>query len=101
MHRPTLGVISLVLIVGGAVLIANPINGDSYSGAVSVRAGLVLGSMWLALPNVRRAPRWLLYGVGVLAVVLVLRPRLLLYALPVAAVVAFFGATSGSKRRNN
>ncbi len=71
-----------------------PINGDPYLGAVSVRAGLVLGALWLALPNIRRAPRWLLSAVGVLAAVLIVRPRLLLYALPVAAVVAFLGATS-------
>ncbi len=71
-----------------------PINGDPYLGAVSVRAGLVLGALWLALPNIRRAPRWLLSAVGVLAAVLIIRPRLLLYALPVAAVVAFLGATS-------
>lgn len=73
---------------------ARPINGDPYLGAVSFRAGLVLGALWLALPNIRRAPRWLLSAVGVLAAVLIVRPRLLLYALPVAAVVAFLGATS-------
>ena len=73
---------------------ARPLNGDPYLGAVSVRAGLMLGALWLALPNIRRAPRWLLSAVGVLAAVLIVRPRLLLYALPVAAVVAFLGATS-------
>ena len=76
-----------------------PLNGDPYLGAVSVRAGVVLGALWLALPNIRQAPRWLLYGVGVLAVVLIVRPRLVLYALPVAVVVAFFGATSGARHR--
>ena len=76
-----------------------PLNGDPYLGAVGVRAGLVLGALWLALPNIRRAPRWLLYAVGVLAVVLIVRPRLLLYALPVAAVAAFLGATSQGRRK--
>lgn len=60
MHRPTLGIISLVLIVGGVILLLRPINGDSYPGAIRVRSGLVLGSIWVALPNIRRAPRWLL-----------------------------------------
>ena len=78
---------------------ARPPNGDPYLGAVAVRAGLVLGAMWLALPNIRRAPTWLLYAVGVLAVVLILRPRLLLYSLPVAAVVAFLGAASRKQRK--
>ncbi len=99
MHRPTLGIISLVLIVGGVILLLRPINGDSYPGAIGVRSGLVLGSIWVALPNIRRAPRWLLYAVAVLAAVLIVRPRLLLYALPVAAVVAILGATAGNPER--
>jgi hypothetical protein len=99
MHRPTLGVISLVLIIGGAILMMRPIDGDSYLGAISVRAGLVLGAIWVSLPNIRRAPRWLLLAVSVLAIVLIIRPRLLLYALPVAALVALVGATSRSKER--
>ena len=76
-----------------------PIGGDSYLGAISVRAGLVLGAIWVSLPNIRRAPRWLLSAVAVLAMVLIVRPRLLLYALPVAVVVAVVGATSRSKER--
>ncbi|MDH3259535.1 MAG: hypothetical protein OEM84_01045 [Acidimicrobiia bacterium] len=100
MHRPTLGVISLVLIIGGAIVMLRPIDGDSYLGAISVRSGLVLGSIWVALPNIRKAPSWLLSSVGLLAIVLIVRPRLLLYALPVAAVVAFFGATAGGPGRS-
>ena len=76
-----------------------PIGGDSYLGAISLRAGLVLGAIWVSLPNIRRAPRWLLSAVAVLAMVLIVRPRLLLYALPVAAVVALVGATSRTKER--
>ena len=94
MHRPTLGLISLVLVIGGTILMVRPIDGDSYVGAISLRAGLVLGAIWVSLPNIRRAPRWLLAAVAILAVILIVRPRLLLYALPVAAVVALIGATS-------
>jgi hypothetical protein len=99
MHRPTLGVISLVLIIGGTILMLRPIDGDSYLGAIGVRSGLVLGAIWVALPNIRRAPHWLLYAVAVLAAVLIVRPRLVLYALPVAAVVAIVGATSRGGRK--
>ena len=101
MHRPTLGVISLALIVGGVVLMLRPIDGDSHLGAVGLRSGLVLGAIWLALPNIRRAPRWLLYAGAVLAAVLIVRPRLFLYSLPVAAVIALLGATSGRRGRRN
>lgn len=99
MHRPTLGVISLVLIIGGAILMLWPISDDSYLGAISVRAGLVLGAIWVSLPNIRRAPSWLLWAISVLAVVLIVRPRLLLYALPVAALVALFGASTRTNQR--
>jgi len=75
-----------------------PINGDSYLGAIGVRSGLVLGALWVALPNIRKAPRWLLSGAAVLAAVLIVRPRLFLYALPVAAVVSFLGTTSRGRR---
>ena len=98
-HRPTLGVISLVLLIAGVILMLRPPNGDMYLGAVGVRSGLVLGALWLALPNIRRAPRWLLYAVTVVAAVLIVRPRLFLWSLPVAALVAFFGATSRSRKR--
>jgi hypothetical protein len=99
MHRPTLGVISLVLIIGGTILMLRPIDGDSYLGAIGLRSGLVLGAIWVALPNIRRAPHWLLYAVAVLAAVLIVRPRLVLYALPVAAVVAIVGATTRGGRK--
>lgn len=77
-----------------------PINGDPYFGAIGVRAGLVLGALWLALPNIRRAPRWLLPAVGVLAAVVIVRPRLILYALPVAALTAILGATGRRSPRS-
>ena len=98
MHRPTLGVISLILIIGGGILMLRPIDGDSYLGAIGMRSGLVLGAVWLALPNIRRMPHWLLYALAVLAAVLIVRPRLVLYAFPVAAVVAILGATAGSRQ---
>ncbi len=92
-----MGWAALLLLVAGVFLMARP-NDDPYLGAVTLRAGLVLGALWLALPNIRRTPRWLLAGVGVLAVVIVVRPRLVLYAVPVAAAVAFLASVSKMKR---
>lgn len=101
MHRPTLGFISLALMIGGAFLMARPVDGDTYLGAIGLRSGLVLGAIWVALPNIRRAPRWLLYAAAVPAAVLIVRPRLVLYALPVAVVVALFGVASAGRSRRN
>jgi hypothetical protein len=75
-----------------------PIDGDSSVGAIGLRSGLVLGAIWVALPNLRRVPRWLLSAGAVLAGVLIVRPRWFLYSLPVAVVVALLGATSGRRR---
>lgn len=70
---------------------------DPYVGAVAVRAGLVLGALWLALPNIHRAPRWLLLGAAVLAAVIVVRPRLVVYSFPVAIAVALLGASRSGR----
>lgn len=86
MHRPSLGIIAFALLVGGTALLVRPVEGDTYLGAVTLRSGLVLGAIWLALPNLRRIPRRVLYGIAVVAGVLIFRPRLILYALPVAAM---------------
>ncbi len=99
MHRPSLGIAALILLVAGGVLIARPVEGDPYPGAVALRAGLVLGAIWLALPNLRRAPRWLLIGAAVIVAVIIVRPRLVLYAFPVAVAASFVGALSGSRER--
>ena len=77
-----------------------PISGDPYFGAIGVRAGLVLGALWLALPNIRKVPRWLPSALAIIAAVLIVRPRLVLYALPVAVAIAILGAITRDNTRS-
>ncbi len=89
MQRAVLGVVSLALIVWGVLdMVWWDTAGAGTTGGVLLRAGLVLGAIWLALPGLRRVPRHLLiWGAGV-AALLVVRPRLLLIGLPAAIVLA-------------
>jgi hypothetical protein len=52
---------------------------------------LVLGALWLALPQIegllKRTPRWVLVSLAVALVILFLQPKLLLFALPILAVL--------------
>ncbi len=89
MNRSALGVFSLVLFVVGAFQMATA-PGDGSLGGVFVRASLVLGAVWLVLPNARRLPRAVWAGIAAFAAVLILVPRL---------VSLGRGARSGHLRR--
>ncbi|HUY31801.1 MAG TPA: hypothetical protein VMV69_03405 [Pirellulales bacterium] len=79
MHRPTLGVIALVLLIAGG---AGQIWASSDAGVQQVliafwRVGFVLATLWLALPQTRRLPnKLLLVAIVVIAVVLATRPKI-------------------------
>jgi hypothetical protein len=66
MRRTTLGIIALVLLVVGGITAINGPGGTSAWGfsGVCIKSGLVLGALWLALPQIQsmaaRLPRWLL-----------------------------------------
>jgi len=61
MHRPTVGIIAVVLLVGAAILwIWKPMgehNDVWLSGCL--RVGPVMAALWLALPQLDRIPNWL------------------------------------------
>ncbi len=102
MHRPSLGVIAAVLLVAGLVMtfLQGGEVDDLFWGGVLLRAGGVLGALWLVLPSARRMPRWAWAGLAVLGVVLALRPRLILigFALALFTSVAAFLAGVGRRR---
>ena len=55
MRRATLGIIALLLLVVGAVAAFNGPGGESAWGfsGVCIKSGLVLGALWLALPQIQ------------------------------------------------
>ena len=63
-------------------------------GSWSGRGG-ILGALWLVLPSARRLPRAAWVGFGVAVAVLVVRPRLALYGLAVAAVSSVMAFVAG------
>ena len=88
-HRPTVGVIALVLIVGAVVRVAvlwpwdppSKLSSDIWLSAC-VRVGLVMSAMWLALPQLERIPNWLMKA-GLLVALLLIsfkQPRILIFA---------------------
>src|SRR5262245_55728540 len=95
MNRVTLGLAAVLLLaIGCIVAVQQPEGGAAFAGAC-VRVGLVLGAIWLALPQVTRfwqqTPKWLLVAAGVALVVCVIHPLYALAAVPVLALLWFLG----------
>ena len=88
MHRPTVGLIALVLLIGAAGCYLFGWANDALYGAFW-RVGVVLALLWLALPELLRVRSKLLFGVFLaIMLVAVLRPRLLPLALVLCVVYA-------------
>lgn len=99
MQRAMLGVISLVLMVGGALGAFTGLVGDDakWWGGVSLRAGLILGVLWLVMPKARDVPTPVWVGIGIFAVVLAVRPRLVLFGIGLA-FAAMLGVAIAQRR---
>jgi hypothetical protein len=84
MHRPTIGLIAVVLLAVGLALRDRP---DDTFGAASLRVGMVMAILWFAQPQLKNFPKWLV-GAGAVGLFIAMRfPKLLLFAVPVAAVL--------------
>lgn len=95
MRRAILGVFAVLFLAGGIAGLATYGTNDSTASALSsvgVRAGALLGALWLALPQLealfRRFPPWFLASIAGAALVVIVRPRLLIYVLPFLAILA-------------
>ena len=84
MHRPTLGVVSLLL---GAIGVAVYFYLDKGAGAILIRAAGLCGVIWLAEPQLQRVPQSVWIGIFMLGGVIVLFRRAALYILPIAFVL--------------
>jgi hypothetical protein len=84
MHRPTVGVIALTLILGWVWLTFWPLNTDWSEPlrAACSRVGWTMGALWLALPQLVRLPGWLLKAIAIIAVICAYKPRIALFAVP-------------------
>ncbi|NND01853.1 MAG: hypothetical protein HKN91_03620 [Acidimicrobiia bacterium] len=101
MQRIVLGIIALVLVVGGALGAFTEVFGANteWWGGVALRTGLVLGAFWLVMPRAKDVPTPVWVGLGVFAVVLAARPRLVLFGLVIAFIAMV--VTALAQRRSS
>jgi hypothetical protein len=102
MKRHLLGIIALGLILSGIVGLYWGFSANSQSAmaaGVGLRAGLVLGALWIAFPQLmqlaRALPSWLLGLLAAGLLIVVIRPQMMSLVLIVVAVLAglqFFGS---------
>jgi hypothetical protein len=95
-NRRIIGGAAIAVIVGGALLYW---NGDAPTGGILLRAGVVLGAIWFAWPALARVDsKWLIPAVLAL-ILIVTRPLLLLWLLPLLVVLGFLRRSPSSHRR--
>ncbi len=114
LRRHALGIASVILLLLALGLWWRWPQDSAAAVAICVRAGLVLGAIWLALPQLSRliaaVPVWMVFACGISALVLIARPRTIVFigpALGSALLLHFLGwflrqppkRKSGSTRR--
>ncbi|MEX2186689.1 MAG: hypothetical protein WD875_07845 [Pirellulales bacterium] len=108
MHRPTVAVLTLLLIVGAAVMWIWPPDAqsatlESLHGAF-VRMSILMSTLWLAEPVLRRYPPWMILVVlvgGVVALVAMRQPGVLRVAIPVLFILWMTRRTPPPKPRKS
>lgn len=80
----------LLLAVGVAARL-QPNESFYGAGGASLRVGVVMAIWWLAYPQASRMPLWLSVAATVTLFLVMLRPKLLLVAIPLLAVLWFLG----------
>lgn len=89
MRRHLLGVIGVILLATGFIILSQYGTGSSRTSmlaSVCIRAGLVLGALWLALPQLlSRSPPWFIVCLVTGLLILVWRPRMAIIVLPLLA----------------
>jgi len=103
MQRNLLGVIALVLLVAGGVValgLAGPASSASWTGS-AIKIGLMLGAIWLALPQIERwlvnTPQWLLVASLIGIVLIAIRPWGAVVIVPLLIAMWLFGPRLASQ----
>jgi hypothetical protein len=91
--RLLIGIATLVLAAVGSFLAF--VRGDNVTGGTLIRVSLLLGSVWLVAPLLRRPGPATLVGLAAAAVV-VIRPRLII-AIVAGAVIWRYASRSARR----
>jgi hypothetical protein len=88
-RRHAIGIIAIVLLLGAGALWIWPLDNTWYLPLKSacMRLGPCMAVLWLAYPDVKRLPAWLLPTIPLLLAILAYKPRLFLIALPVVILL--------------
>ncbi len=103
MKRLQIGVIALVLIGSAVILYLMGAIAASLAGTVGglLRVGLVMGALWLAMPQLTsffsKTPKWLLIASTIGAILVAIRPQIILYVLIGLVLLWFFGPRLATK----
>jgi hypothetical protein len=103
MKRMQIGLIALVLLVSAVVLYLMGAVANAMAGTVGglLRVGLVMGALWLAMPTLttvfQRTPKWLLTATAIAAIIVAIRPTIILYALGALVLLWLFGPRLATK----
>jgi len=84
MHRPTVGILALILLAAGGLALVFPDDEGTRQNlaAACLRVGLILGVLWLALPEMARpASRWVFFSLLITIIVVASRPKLAIVAV--------------------
>ncbi len=100
MHRPTVGTVALVLLGAAVALWARSPDWDREQVllAACVRIGLVMGAIWLAHPQLIKLPAWLPNVMLVVAIVVALKPKLIVIAVPLLLLLLWLRPRSGRRQ---
>ena len=96
MRRRLIGIISLVLFAGALVSMHN--DAPQFTSACS-RVGALMAVLWLAYKELGRLPERIWRPLLLAALVLAIRPRLILWAIPLIIILAILKPRFG--RRSN
>ncbi len=92
MRRYLLGILAIASIIAAVVLMVLDVN--AFVANSSLRIGLVLAALWLAMPQLHQMSRWFRNAAIVVAVVAAAASRYALILLPLLALMWLFGPRS-------
>ena len=98
MRRHAIGVIAILLTAAAAALWIWP-TGEANEALLGpfFRVGLLMGVLWLAYPDVERLPAWSVALFPVMLLVVAIRPKLILLAIPVILALAILRPRSARR----
>jgi len=100
-RRHAIGIIALILLLAAAALWIWPVEADWHEPlkAACSRLGPCMAVLWIAYPDVKRLPVWLVPTIPLLLAILAWKPRLLLVALPIVIALAVLRPKASSGRQ--